>query len=256
MRTAIVAFAKNTYKEGVRDRIFLMVGVFGVIAVISSFIIGPLSLGEQVRITQDVGLAAISILCFAVAVLIGTGIVYREIERRTIYTIVAKPVRGWHFILGKFLGLNAIVGLLVVFMAALLLGVNAVVTRTFEPEILVAVLLTWFELLLLTSLSILMSTICSPILGAILTFLFYFIGHASADLKELATRFGSPMIKAVATIIYYALPNLEYLNVRSKVIHDIPVSLSYIGFAASYALLYTIAFLMVAVIFISRKEYK
>lgn len=256
MKTAIIAFAKNTYKEGVRDRIFLMVGIFGLVTLVSSFIIGPLSLGEQVRITQDMGLAAISILCFAVAVLIGTGIVYREIERKTIYTIVAKPVAGWQFILGKFLGLNAIVGLLVVFMAALLMVVNTIVSRSFEPELLIAVLLIWFELLLLTSLSILMSTICSPILGAILTFLFFFIGHSSADLKELAAKFGSPTVKAFTSIIYYVLPNLQYLNVRGKVIHDIPISGSYVAFASSYALLYTIGFLILAVIFINRKEYK
>jgi len=256
MSTKVMAFAKNTYKEGVRDRLFLMVGVFGLVAVISSFIVGPLSLGEQIRITQDIGLAAISILCFAVAVLVGTGIVYREVERRTIYTIVAKPVRGWHFILGKFLGLNAIVGLLVILMAALLLAVNTIVSKSFEPRLLVAVLLTWFELLLLTSLSILMSTICSPILGAILTFLFYFIGHTSADLKELAARFGSPMIKAVTAVLYYALPNLEYLNVRAKIIHDVDVEPSYIAFACAYALLYTVAFLILAVIFLNRKEYK
>ncbi len=256
MRTKVIAFARNTYKEGVRDRLFVMVGVFGLIALVSSFIVGPLSLGEQVRITQDIGLAAISILCFAVAVLVGTGIVYREIERRTIYTIVAKPVRGWHFIFGKFLGLNAIVSVLVILMAAVLLGVNTIVSRSFEPQLLIAVLLTWFELVLLTSLSILMSTICSPILGAILTFLFYFIGHTTADLKELAARFGSPMMKMVTSALYYILPNLEYLNVRAKVIHDVAIEPSYIAFAAAYALLYTIGFLILAVIFINRKEHK
>ena len=105
-----LALAQNTFREGVRDRVFFAVLVFSVLLLVASLVIGPLSLGEQGRITQDVGLASISILCFLIAVLIGTGIVYKEIERKTIYTVLSKPVSAWEFILGKFLGLVLIVG--------------------------------------------------------------------------------------------------------------------------------------------------
>ncbi len=252
----IIALALNTYREGVRDRLFALVGVFAIIVLISTFIVGPLSLGEQERISKDVGLAAISLLGFAVAVLVGTGIVFREVEKRTIYTIVTKPVQSWHFILGKFLGLNAIVGLLVVFMTALFIIVSVIISRGFDPWILVAILLTWLELVLLTALSILMSTICAPILGAIITCLFYLIGHTSADIKQLASTFGSHSIKVISSIIYYIIPNLEYLNVRSKVIHGVAIEASYIAFASAYALLYTIGFLIIASYSLSRKEYR
>lgn len=252
----VAALSLNTYREGVRDRLFALVGVFAAVVLVSTFIIGPLSLGEQQRISKDVGLAGISLLGFAVAVLVGTGIVYREIEKKTIYTIITKPLKSWHIILGKFLGLNAIVGLLVVFMTGFFIIVNLIITKGFDPRLLIAILLSWLELVLLTSLSILMSTMCAPILGAIITCLLYIIGHTSADLKQLAATFGSTSIKTMTSIIYYIIPNLEYLNVRSKVIHAVPIEPEYIAFASAYALLYTTGFLMLASYCLSRKEYR
>ena len=256
MTERIMGLASNTFREGVRDRLFLAIGVFGAIVLASSFIIGPLSLGEQVRITQDIGLAAISILSFMIAILVGTGIVYKEIEKRTIYTVVSKPVERWQFIMGKFLGLSATVGLLMAGMTVVLLVINWIVSRTFEPRLLTAILLTWMELILLTSLSIMMSTICSPILGAIFSFLLYIIGHTSADLKELAVRFGSGSLKVMANVFYYSLPNLEYLNVRGKVTHGVHIEGSYIAFACAYALVYSLAFLLISILCFERKEFK
>lgn len=252
----IIGLARNTFREGVRDRLFLIIGVFAVAILAASFIIGPLSLGEQDRITQDLGLASISVLTFLIATLIGTGIVYKEIERKTIYTILSKPVSRWKFIVGKFLGLNAIVAVLVAGMTVVLMLVNTAVTRTFQPALLTAVLLIWMELVLLTALSVLMSTLCSPILGAIFTLLLYVAGHTSADLKELAVRFGSGSVKALAHFGYYVLPNLEYLNVKSKVIHGVQVDATYVAFACSYALLYAVVFLTVAILVFQRREFR
>jgi Cu-processing system permease protein len=110
--------------------------------------------------------------------------------------------------------------------------------------------------MLLTALSILMSTLSSPILGAIFTLLLYLIGHTTADLKQLASRFGSGSVQTIVGAVYYVLPNLEYLNVRGKVVHGVPVDLDYVAFASSYALLYTAAFLIIAILVFERKEFK
>jgi ABC-type transport system involved in multi-copper enzyme maturation permease subunit len=251
-----LVLAQNTFREGVRDRIFLAVAVFGVLVLLGSFVIGPLSLGEQTRITQDIGLASMSALCFLIAVLIGTGIVFKEIERKTIYTVLSKPVSGWELILGKFLGLTVMVGALTLGMSAVLLAVNWIITHQFQSGILTAILLIWMELVLLIALSILMSTLCSPILGALFTLILYVVGHTVGDLKELAVRFASPSVALFSKIVYYALPNLEYLNVRSKVIHGVAVDTSYVVFACAYALLYALVFLTLAILVLDRKEFK
>jgi len=256
MTARVLGIARNTFKEGVRDRLFFAIGIFAVVVLGSSLLIGPLSLGEQVRITQDVGLAAISIMSFMIAILVGTSIVHREVDKRTIYTVISKPVERWQFIVGKFLGLAATVSLLVCGMTVLLVLINLGVAGNLDPQILVAVFLTWMELLLLTALSVLMSTLASPILGAIFSLLLYVIGHASADIKELAVKFGSGAIRAAADIVYYAVPNLEYLNVRSKVTHGVDIDLAYVAFASSYALLYSLSFLIIAVLVFERKEFR
>jgi ABC-type transport system involved in multi-copper enzyme maturation permease subunit len=256
MTARVLGIARNTFKEGVRDRLFFAIGIFAVFVLGSSLLIGPLSLGEQVRITQDVGLAAISIMSFMIAILVGTSIVHREVDKRTIYTVISKPVERWQFIVGKFLGLAATVSLLVCGMTVLLVLINLGVAGNLDPQILVAVFLTWMELLLLTALSVLMSTLASPILGAIFSLLLYVIGHASADIRELAVKFGSGAIRAAADIVYYAVPNLEYLNVRSKVTHGVDIDLAYVAFASSYALLYSLSFLIIAVLVFERKEFR
>lgn len=256
MRARVIGISRNTFREGIRDRLFFAVGIFAVFVLGSSLLIGPLSLGEQVRITQDIGLAAISVMSLMIAVLVGTSIVYREIDKRTIYTVISKPVERWQFIVGKFLGLAATVSLLICGMTLLFVLINLSVARSFNPQILVAVFLTWMELLLLTALSVLMSTLASPILGAIFSLLLYVIGHASADIKDLAVRFGSGAVRVAADTVYYAIPNLEYLNVRSKVTHGVDIDLAYVAFASSYALLYALAFLIIAVLVFERKEFR
>lgn len=254
--TRIIAIAKNTFREAVRGKLFLAIGIFGLILMGSSAVVGPLSLGEQARITQDLGLAGMSILGFMVAVLIGTGIVYTEVERRTIYTVIAKPVERWQFVLGKFTGLNATVTVLLAGMTAILIGAAWLELGYFKPQLFQAVLLTWVELMVLTSISILMSVICSPILGAIFTFLLYIIGHTSGDLRELAQHFGSGGAKTVTNIAYFVLPNLEYFNIRGKVIHGVHVDAAYMVFACAYGLLYCIVFLALAGAIFERKEFK
>lgn len=256
MTDRVLAIGKNTFREAVRGKLFAAIGVFGVILMGSSAIVGPLSLGEQARIVQDLGLAGMSVLGFMVAVLIGTGIVFTEVERRTIYTVIAKPVERWQFILGKFAGLNATIFVLVVGMTVILLGAAWIEIGYFKPQLLQAVLLTWVELMVLTSLSILMSVVCSPILGAIFTFLLYIIGHTSGDLRELAQHFGSGSAKTVTNVAYYILPNLEYFNIRSKVIHSVHVDSAYIIFACVYGLFYCVVFLTIAGAIFERKEFK
>jgi ABC-type transport system involved in multi-copper enzyme maturation permease subunit len=252
----VLAIGRNTFREAVRGKLFVAIGVFGLILMASSAIIGPLSLGEQARITQDLGLAGMSILGFMVAVLIGTGIVYTEVERRTIYTVVAKPVDRWQFILGKFAGLNATITVLVVGMSFILLAVAWIEVGQFKPQLLQAVLLTWVELMVLTSLSILMSVTCSPILGAIFTFLLYIIGHTSGDLRDLAQHFGSGSARTITDVAYHVLPNLEYFNIRAKVIHGVPIDTSYLVFACAYGLFYSVVFLAIAGAIFERKEFK
>jgi ABC-type transport system involved in multi-copper enzyme maturation permease subunit len=252
----ILAIGRNTFREAIRGRLFAAIGIFALVLIASSLIVGPLSLGEQARITQDLGLAGMSILGFMVAVLIGTGIVYTEVEKRTIYTVIAKPVERWQFVLGKFAGLNATNALLLAGMSVILIGAAWIEIGRFKPELLLAVTLTYMELMVLTSLAILMSVVCSPILGAIFTVLLYIAGHTSGDLRELARHFGSGTVKSMTSAAYYILPNLEYFNIRGKVIHGVHIDGAYMAFACAYGLLYCVAFLVIAGAIFERKEFK
>ena len=141
-------------------------------------------------------------------------------------------------------------------MTAVLMAAAYIELGYFKPQLLQAVLLTYIELVLLISLSILMSVICSPILGAIFTFLLYIVGHTSGDLRQLAQHFGTGSVKTGTSIAYYVLPNLEYFNIRSKVIHGAHVDASYLVFACAYGIIYCLVFLLIAGAIFERKEFK
>ena len=190
----IGAIARNTFREAVRDRVLYNLVLFVLLLIAAAIFIGELSGGQERKIIVDLGLSAMLLFGVFIAIFVGVGLVYKEIERRTIYAIFSKPVGRGEFLLGKYLGLCLTLLVNVVVMG---LGVSlalAYVAKGWDPLILTlwpAVLMIYMELMLITALALLFSSFSSPALSALLTFCIFIIGHFSADLKSLATSLGS-----------------------------------------------------------------
>jgi len=246
MTDRISGVALNTFRESVRDKVLITLIIFAVLVMGSARIIQPLALGEEAKIIKDLGLSAITLFCVLIAILVGGRIVYREVEKRTIYIMLAKPVRRWEFILGKYLGLMAVLVVSLVVMTAafyvilLVLGVGA------PLYLLLAVLMTLFELAILTAVAVLFSSFSTPITGAVFTFAVYFVGHMSRDLKLLAAISPSPVVKAVSYLFYYVLPNLANFNIRPEVVYGVPLGPSALLLPGLYALVYTATVLLIS----------
>jgi len=255
MTDRISGVALNTFRESVRDKVLITLIIFAVLVMGSARIIQPLALGEEAKIIKDLGLSAITLFCVLIAILVGGRIVYREVEKRTIYIMLAKPVRRWEFILGKYLGLMAVLVVSLVVMTAafyvilLVLGVGA------PLYLLLAVLMTLFELAILTAVAVLFSSFSTPITGAVFTFAVYFVGHMSRDLKLLAAISPSPVVKAVSYLFYYVLPNLANFNIRPEVVYGVPLDPTALVLSVSYALVYSVTLLLIAVVIFNRKEF-
>jgi Cu-processing system permease protein len=251
----IAAIAVNTFRESVRDKVLLTLLVFGILVMGSSKVIQPLALGEEGRIIRDLGLSSITLFCVLIAILVGGRIVYREVEKRTIYVILAKPVRRWEFIVGKYAGLMAVLFVSLVVMTAgfyltlLALHVGA------PAAMLLAVLMTFFQLAILTAVAVLFSTFVTPIASAVFTFAIYFVGHLTRDLKLLAAMSPSPVVKIVSQFLYYVLPNFSNLNIRSDVVHGALIDPSAIVLSVLYAIVYTTTLLLIAIFVFTRKEF-
>jgi ABC-type transport system involved in multi-copper enzyme maturation permease subunit len=255
----VFAIARNAFREAVRDRVLYNLVLFVLLLTACAIFISELSGGEERRITINLGLSAMLLFGVFISIFVGVGLVYKEIERRTVYAIFAKPVGRGEFLLGKYLGLSLTLLVNVIVMGAGLSLALLYVSHGLDPlvfRIWPAVFLIYFELLILTSFALLFSTFSSPALSALLTFFVFIIGHFSADLKGLANSMGSRGARAFFTALYYLLPNLSnYSFITPASSGHLPAP-GDVAAAVLYALIYVCIILSVATLIFRRRNFK
>jgi ABC-type transport system involved in multi-copper enzyme maturation permease subunit len=235
----------------------------------ASYLIGQLTAGQDVRIIKDLGLAATSIFGLFIAVFIGIQLVSKEVERRSIYSLLAKPIERYQLVLGKYAGLVLTLAVNLGVMAASLYVVLAImnwmtepVIRTaweapaLDPALLIAIALTFVELAIVTAIALFFSTFSTPILSAAFTFGLFVAGRFSADLRNFDQAVDSPAAAALAQALYWVLPNLAQFDIRPQVVNGLPVSAGHVALASLYALLYIGALLVAASLIFSRRDFK
>lgn len=255
----VVAIARNAFREAVRDRVLYNLVLFVLLLTGAAIFIGELSGGQERKIIVDLGLSAMLLFGVFIAIFVGVGLVYKEIERRTIYAIFAKPVSRGEFIVGKYLGLCLTLLVNVVVMG---MGVSCAliyVSRGWDPlalSIWPAILLIYVELMIITGIALLFSSFSSPALSALLTFFVFIIGHFSADLKSLATSMGSVGARWLFGGLYYLLPNLSNLSFITPAAYGEVPAVGHIVIAVLYSLFYIAVILSVATLIFSRRNFK
>lgn len=252
----IWAIAVNTFREAVRDKILYSLLFFALIMIGGSVLIADLTIGEYGKIIRDVGLAAISIFGLLIAVFVGIGLIYKEIEGKTIYTIASKPVPRWQFLVGKYLGLLATLGIEVAIMAlaylVVLLSMDAGVTAAMGP----AIWLTFVELAVVTAIAILFGSFTSPVLSALFTVGLTLIGKMSQQLQLLGERSESGLVRAFTDVAYRVLPDLSRFDLRNEASYGVDVEWEYVAYATGYGAAYAAALLVVASIIFRFRDFK
>jgi Cu-processing system permease protein len=251
----LMTVAVNTFRETLRDKILYNLVLFALLLIGTAVLLGTLSIGEQARIVNDLGLAAINLVAVIIAIFVGVGLVSKEIERRTIYTLLARPITRGQFVLGKYLGLVFIVMVNVGIMFAMFLATVLLSGYPVHASLFQAVELILVEALLVMSLALLFSTFSSSILSATMTIAFYVIGHLTTDLKAMAEKSPSAAIKSLVTALFYLCPNLEALNIKGQSAAGISVSLGFQAMATAYGLLYTCLLLAGACLVFQRRDF-
>lgn len=252
----VLTMAMMAFTETVRDKILYCILAFALAMIGSSTLLVTMSVGGEARIVKNLGLACITLFGLFIAVFIGTNLVSREIERRTIFSLLAKPVRRAEFLVGKFLGLSLTLAVNIGVMAAGLMGLAWALEDHWTPRILLATGFTFLELLILTATAILFSTFSTPTLSAIYTLLVFVIGRLSADLMAFAAQFGGASLKATVVGLYYLLPNLSRFNVSDAVVNDLPLDAGTLGLTAVYGVVYATAVLALAVTVFQRRDFR
>ena len=255
MKTVAV-IALNTYKETIRDKLLYNLLIFAILLISSSVILSTLTVGERSKIIVDLSLAGVNIFGVLIAIFVGIGLVSKEIEKKTIYTIISKPVRRWQFLIGKYAGLLMVLAVNLTLMTVFLYVAQLAGEWGLRPELLKAIWMIYVELMVVTALALLFSTFTTSTLAAIFTLSLYVIGHLSSSIKEFADRIGGTFASVIANVIYYSLPNLDYFNIKAEVVHQVPVSMTYLVWSSLYGVAYVTVILLVAVVIFQRRDFK
>lgn len=252
---SILVIGLNTFRENLRDKILYNLLFFALLLIGVSVLLGMLTIAEQGKIVTDMGLAAINLVGVIIAIFVGVGLVSKEIERRTIYTIMARPISRMQFLLGKYLGLVLTLLVNVAIMSAVFVATLWMDRVPIQASLFQAIQLICVELLLVTALALFFSTFSSAALSAIMTLGLYVIGHVTVDLKGIAEKSDSQALKAVTAGLYYLCPNLEVLNIKGTAAAGNMVALSYEALASVYGLLYAALLLTAASLVFQRRDF-
>jgi ABC-type transport system involved in multi-copper enzyme maturation permease subunit len=265
----ILRIALHVFKDSVRDKVLYAIVAFAVLMIGAALLLGQATAGQEVKIIKDLGLAAISIFGLFGAIFIGIGLVSKEVERRSIYGLLVKPMTRPQFVLGKFCGLVLTLTVNVAVMTLALYTVllyhhwtlpemarAALEAPAVDPALLKATFLILVELVVVTAVALFFSTFAGPMVAAGLTFGAVIIGNFNADLKNFESVVDSQPMIWLARVLYYELPNLAPFDVKSQVVHAQPVPFGYIGLSVGYAGLYVGMLLLLATLIFSRRDFK
>lgn len=252
--TAVSAIALNTFREAIRDRILYLLLAFSLVVIVSSRLLSLITVGDETKIVKDLGLSSIAVFGVLTAVFVGVSLVFKEIERRTLYTLLATPVHRWQFVVGKYVGLLSVLVMNASLMFLALAGLLAL--RGESPGPLVsAVVLIVVQLAVVTAFAVLFSSFTNPILSAVGTLAVYVVGQLAWSLDLLEARVGAGIGRTACVVVSYVLPNLDRLDVKAQAVHGLALPAGYAGAGILYGAGYSVVVLLLACLVFERRDF-
>jgi ABC-type transport system involved in multi-copper enzyme maturation permease subunit len=252
----MLAVARNTFREAVRDKIFGLVGAFGLVLVVSSIVLSPLTIGAQTKMVADVGLSSITIFALLIVLLVGSGMVHKELDKRTIFTILSKPITRTDYMLGKYLGLMLTLLAIMASMSLLFFLSVWLTPSVFDFALVKALYMAVCEMTVVTAVAMLFSSFTTATLTSLFTLGIFLAGHTLGDLETFARMSGSQGTIWAMKAVRMILPNLELFNVRNAAVHGLPIHSAHLMWAGIYALLYSTLCLSLGSWLFGRRDFK
>lgn len=252
----IQTIAWNTLREAVRSKVLYVLLFFALVLIGTGVLLSTLSYVERERILQDVGLASIRLFGAAIAIFVGVGLIHKEVDRRTVFTILSKPVSRTEFLVGKFAGLVATLWLQVAIMAAGFVVVSILAGAPLDAGYAKALVLVAGELAVLVAVATLFSSFTTPMLASLFGAGFYLAGHLTRDLRELGAQSGSLVAERVTLVIHRVLPDLEAFNASLEAVHQVPIPASAVWQPLLYGAGYCTMLLLLAALIFERRDFR
>lgn len=251
----VLAIAIYTFREAVRNKILYSILFFAIALIFLALAIGPASLNQDERIINDVGFFALSFFGNVVAIFLGVTMLFQELERKTIYTILSKPVARRTYFLGKFAGMALTLAVQVAIMSAALFAVLLIRGDSISSLQLYAVALAWVETLVIAGVALFFSSFSTPYVSGFLTFGVFLVGRLVPELQAYLPKIESPAAVALGRGIIAVAPDLQLFTLSTQINYDIVVPFSYVVSAATYGLSYTAVFLLIGVLIFERRDF-
>lgn len=252
----IWAVATNGFREVMRDRIFFTIGFYALIMTAAWLLLPAISGAAQDKILADIGPASASLLGVVIAIFVGTGLINQEIEKRTVFMLVTKPLTSAEFIIGKHLGLSAVLAILVAGMMMIyLIMLNLAHINYQLIPLLLTSLFLFLELCLIAAAALLFGVFTSSLLATLLTFSLYLVGHLSESMVKLAGITKNPAFEQLTDNLYLILPDLSRLDLKNDAVYGVLPQPDVLLINAGYAVIYTAVLLALTTVVFARKEF-
>ena len=257
-----MAVAKNTFKEAIRDRVLYGFLFFAICLILFSLVLGQLSFNEEVRAVVDIGMACISLFATLMAIFLGITLLHKEIEKRTLYTILARPVSRTSYMIGKFLGLAATLYVQILLMTVVWIIVLKIQDARLPAGILPAIILICCETTIIISVALFFTSFSSPLLSGLFSLGIFAAGRGANLVAELAEKesaaFLSPLLKGASTVLpnlYLFYPSGKMIDGTWATVHAQFISSGYLISTVAYGVCYLTVFLLLAIVLINRREF-
>lgn len=252
----IWTLAANTVRELVRNKVLYVLVFFSVLLIGAGVLVGALSYVESDRILQDIGLGAVRLFGVAIAIFVGIQLIHKEIDRRTVYTILSKPISRAEFLLGRFLGLTLTIWLQTGIMALAFVGVSLTSGAALGEAHLWFFVLVAMELALVAAIATFFSSFTTPMLAALFTTGTWMIGQLTRDLRDIGAASEVPSIERATALLHRLLPDLESFNLAIEAAHQLPVVPSDVWMPLCYGISYTAIVLIGAIGLFDRRDFR
>lgn len=252
----LAALATTTFREAIRDKVLYSLLFFAGLLLIVSLAMEEFTIGDQDKVVRSTALGAIRLFGSVISLFLGIGLVYKELERKTIYTLASKPLPRWTFLLGKYLGLMGVIAVQLVLMGALYVGLLTLQQGFPDTGVFVSWFLLYLELGLLTAWALLFSSYSSPTVATAFCLSIFAIGHLADDIAMFGRQADSPVVQQTAEIVYWLLPNFEVFNAAPLAAHGLPIPTDMVLGAVAYGLGYTTVVLIAAMAVFATRDFK
>lgn len=262
--TRVSAIALNTFREAIRNKVLYLMLLFAVALIASALLLGQLSLHEEARVTRDLGLGGIALFGVLIAVFVGVNLVYKELDKKTVFSLIPKPMHRWEFVLGKFAGMVLTLAVQIAIMTAVLFAVLLVQGQSLGELLPItrAIVLLFAQVVVVTAVAVLFYTFTSPILSGAFTLGIAIVGCFTPELRELIAKLHSDAVRRVLAAALKLVPDLHVFYVSGSMldghyvsVHADYVDWSYVATASAYGLAYAGCALAVGMIVFARRDF-